>query len=128
VKLVSALRNRGLVKEVMTITEHGGNKKKHDECFDKCMCVYKLPVDNFHRRVDIILCEARVYPFVKLGWTGSQHFERSLRLFAEKKRNVHVSSSEMREIHTGALIKVKTEREIFEYLGLNYIDPTKRNC
>lgn len=128
VKLVSALRNQGLVKEVIAITEYNARQKSQDEHFDKCFCVFKLPTDELYRRVDIILCEPKIYPFVQLGWIGSGAFERSLRRYAETKRGIRLNSSEMREIRTGISIPAKNEREIFDYLGLAYIPPSQRNC
>jgi DNA polymerase/3'-5' exonuclease PolX len=131
-KLISELKRRGLVSEVMSMSEYRprseNGRKAPEEPYDKALVTFKLPGDSNFRRVDILLSEPRIFPFVQLGWTGSSHFVRALRSYSVKKRGIHLNSCGMREIATGRSFPAKNEQEIFAHLGLGYLDPTMRNC
>lgn len=49
-------------------------------------------------------------------------------MFAQKKRGIHLNSDGMRDNATAQSIAASSEREIFEILGLNFIEPHLRNC
>ncbi len=83
----------------------------------------------------------QVYPaphfaFALLYFTGSDHFNRSMRWFANRKGftlSDHGLSPAVRvagagRIWTGPSIYCRTERDIFKALGLEFIPPQGRNC
>lgn len=89
------------------------------------------------RRIDI-LC----VPFIQWGasliyFTGDDIFNRSMRLLARKKYmvlNQHgLWDQVVRDIHTaeklciGSLIASRTEKEVFEALGVPWQEPHQRN-
>jgi len=97
-----------------------------------------LPV----RRIDIRLYPRNEWPFALLYFTGSDHFNRSMRLFADKKgyslsdhglcpviRERRLKGGRwMREkVVSGATVFVESERAIFDFLGLEWVDPPDRN-
>jgi len=43
-------------------------------------------------RVDLIIAPASQYYYALVGWTGSKYFNRSLRLYAQRRLGLHLSS------------------------------------
>lgn len=70
-----------------------------------------------------------------LYFTGSDHFNRSMRLFANKNgwslsdralaRMMRVNGTKVR---LGDSVICESEVDVFIALGLEYKDPTERNC
>ena len=89
-----------------------------------------------HRHIDIKVYKPQHFPFAVLYFTGSDHFNRSMRYFAKRKgftlsdtqlaRAVRVGKT---KVHTMAstAVKCKTEQDIFNALGLKYVKPTLRH-
>ena len=73
------------------------------------------------------------YAFAILYFTGSDAFNRSMRLFARQKglsmSDKGFVSIDDKDKPIGRFSKVKchTEEEIFKYLGLDYKSPEERN-
>ena len=44
------------------------------------------------RRIDLIISPIDQFPYAILGWTGSRHFIRSIRLYSEKEMQMKLSS------------------------------------
>jgi len=44
------------------------------------------------RRVDLIIAPASQYYYALVGWTGSKHFNRSLRLYAQRRFGQRLTS------------------------------------
>jgi DNA polymerase lambda len=75
----------------------------------------------------------REFAFAVLYFTGSDHFNRSMRLFAQKKGftlSDHGLAPALRESRTkffsGAIIPCDSEEAIFAALGLRYVAPHLR--
>ena len=87
-----------------------------------------------HRRLDIIIVPYNEYSTALLYFTGSAHFNRSMRLLAKKngmslsehalKKNVIRKGSE--KINEGETIVMNSEESIFKYLNLKYRRPEVR--
>jgi DNA polymerase/3'-5' exonuclease PolX len=97
------------------------------------MC--KLPISAYHRRIDIKVYTKESYATGLVYFTGSAHFNRSMRLWA-KRHNIKLEDYGMREvirdakghtIHKGKKLECRTERDVFRHLGLNWMEPTQRN-
>ena len=86
------------------------------------------------RRLDIKVYPKEQYPFAVMYFTGSDYFNRSVRLYAQKQ-GFSLSDKELRpvvrargdKVHEGAGIECATERDIFVALGLPYRHPHERD-
>lgn len=133
-KLVQKLHERGLVKYVLNMSgyhTHNAFRTHHSDSIEKALTVFLLPYDparkQKYRRVDLIFTTPDVFWTAVVGWTGSTMFERDLRLWA-KKRGLKFDSSGISRRHDSKLFYPKSEREVFELLGLAYVHPTLRNA
>ncbi len=90
------------------------------------------------RRVDIKSYVAAAYPFAVLYFTGSAYFNRSMRFYADnngltlsdtgvarvtardKRRGIRQAQAKERHL--------RTERDIFDFLGIPWKEPWERNC
>lgn len=94
------------------------------------------------RRLDIVFVCPLVFPFAQLGWVGSKHFEKSLRLYTSTFKNelnegntelsFKLSSSSLALVNKFNDSEVKhlvvhEEKAIFDYLHLKYLKPVQRN-
>ncbi|KAG7398652.1 hypothetical protein PHYBOEH_010701 [Phytophthora boehmeriae] len=109
--------------------------KQQAGSYDTYMGVCRISENLPYRRLDIKVCPRRYFGFATLYFTGSDHFNRSVRLFANKygwslsdralTRVVRVNG---RKIRLGDSVICESEVDVFIALGLNYKDPTERNC
>ncbi|EDV22685.1 uncharacterized protein TRIADDRAFT_28268, partial [Trichoplax adhaerens] len=108
----------------------------------KLLGVCKLPEEGRkYRRLDIIVVPYREWACSLLYFTGSGHFNRSMRLLARKKR-MHLSEhaisvgvlrkvtacSGNQKLTRGTPVPTKCEADIFALLGLDYLEPKDRDC
>lgn len=109
--LVKVLRKEKYIQDTLAF----GDKKY--------MGVVKLKRHRVNRRLDILVTSIEEYPFALLYFTGSQALNIILRQVAIDKSlrlNEYSLTKNKKEI------KLKTEEEIFNYLGYKYIDPENR--
>uniref|UniRef100_K3WBD7 DNA polymerase n=1 Tax=Globisporangium ultimum (strain ATCC 200006 / CBS 805.95 / DAOM BR144) TaxID=431595 RepID=K3WBD7_GLOUD len=99
------------------------------------MGVCRVSTDLPHRRLDIRIYPRACFGFAMLYFTGSDHFNRSMRLFARKKgwnlsdRNLMpVDRVNGKEICKGDTVVCTSEVDVFIALDLEYKDPQERNC
>lgn len=113
-----------LIKE---LTEKGYFVEKLASGKNKFMGICRLNEKATARRIDILVADKDTYSFAKLYFTGSFNFNIQLRNVALSK-NLSLSEYGFRDNTTKELIKtdIKTERDIFEYLGEKYIEPEDR--
>ena len=95
----------------------------------KSMTIMRLP-DKKPRRVDLLYSSPKGYPFAILYFTGSKAFNTVMRGHALKKGltlNEH-GFHKMVNKKKGDKVEdeFKTEKDIFDYLGLEYKEPTQR--
>ncbi|KAF8839108.1 Nucleotidyltransferase [Paxillus ammoniavirescens] len=134
-RLVQRLHERGLVKHVLYMSEfhqHNVLRTHHWDSLAKALTVFVLPHDpareRVYRRVDLIFAAPEVFWTAVVGWTGSTMFERDLRLWAKQEKGLKFDSSGISRRHDSKLFFPKSEREVFELLGLTYVPPTLRNA
>ncbi|KAF9228433.1 Nucleotidyltransferase [Gyrodon lividus] len=134
-KLVQRLHESGLVKHVLhTIGSHHYNvlRTHHWDSLEKALTVFVLPHDparkRVYRRVDLIFTAPSLFWTAVVGWTGSTMFERDLRLWAKQEKGLKFDSTGISRRHDSKLFFPKSEREVFELLGLTYVHPTLRNA
>ena len=95
---------------------------------DQALCIWRQPGSTICRRVDFVVSPFENYPVAVLAWTGSSHFERSIRLYAKKVMNIKVTSHGLYSRATQKRLSVKSERDAFEILNLKWLEPSQRNC
>ncbi|KAL4125168.1 hypothetical protein PRIC2_008754 [Phytophthora ramorum] len=109
-------------------------KQKTGGC-DTYMGVCRVSENLPYRRLDIKIYPRQFFGFAMLYFTGSDHFNRSMRLFANKNgwslsdraltRVMRVNGTKVR---LGDSVICESEVDVFIALGLEYKDPTERNC
>jgi DNA ligase (NAD+) len=96
----------------------------------KCLVIAKIPSSSTYRRVDFLYSTQSEYPFSVLYFTGSKMFNTVMRGHALKKgftMNEH-GLYKMDGKKKGDLVDhvFKDEKDIFDFLHLQYVEPTKR--
>jgi len=135
-KLVRRLYDQGMVSHVMHLSNFHGNNPLRTQNWDsleKALTVFLLPrTSTYHkgirRRLDLIFALPEVYWTAIVGWTGSIMFERDLRQWAKDKCGMKFDSSGIVRRHDSQPFYPKSEKEVFDLLGLEWIDPTLRNA
>lgn len=85
------------------------------------------PLGGFHRRIDIRLYFfKREYPFALLGFTGSKNFNISIRAIADSKGFLLNDRGLYYRNGKEVPFNIKTEKDIFDVLGLPYLEPSER--
>ena len=99
------------------------------------MGVCQVPCEQYARRIDLKVYPRSQYGFAILYFTGSDYFNRSMRLFAEKKGYtlsdhglVPVPKNKKEAPGKGhSIVNCSTEEEVFKALGLPYKSPAERD-
>ncbi|KAK0212500.1 DNA polymerase mu [Desarmillaria ectypa] len=132
-QLVHRLYDRGMITHLMGLSSFGDTSSRIAErgSLYKVMSIFMLPSDGtstrLHRRLDLIFTTPELYWTAVVGWTGSKMFERDLRLWA-KGRGFKFDSSGIVRRQDSHPYFPKSEAEVFELLGLPWIEPTMRNA
>ncbi|KAI0667091.1 Nucleotidyltransferase [Trametes maxima] len=134
-RFVRRLYERGMVTHVMHLSgfhSHNPLKTGHWDSLEKSLTVFILPPSPHHtgirRRVDLIFAPPEVYWTAVVGWSGSVMFQRDLRQWAKDKHGMKFDSSGITRMYDSKDLYPKTEKEVFDLLGLEWIDPTLRNA
>ncbi|EGG17220.1 phosphatase tensin type domain-containing protein [Cavenderia fasciculata] len=117
------------LESINLLTDHLTSVKSDS---DKYMGVCRLGPDGLHRRIDFQTISKEEWPFALLYFTGSDHFNRSMRLWA-RRNGFSLSESHLvrrmgkneNEIK-GDPIHASCEKDIFALLGLEYRHPQDR--
>ncbi|KAJ7324118.1 hypothetical protein JRQ81_017138, partial [Phrynocephalus forsythii] len=116
--------------------------------FQKCFAIIKLPKERGccgtsvfpdssavederdwkAIRVDLVVSPFEQYAFALLGWTGSRQFERDLRRYATHEKKMMLDNHALYDKTKKIFLNAASEEEIFEHLGLNYLEPWERNA
>ena len=121
--LIERLSKINLLVDTLSLTK----KDKEDENCNVYMGFCRLNESSFVRRIDIKTYPKSAYPFALLYFTGSAYFNRSMRLYAKKKKHMHLSDKELTDLKTGEKYECETEEEIFKVLNLKYKSPAERD-
>ncbi|XP_005289452.2 DNA polymerase lambda [Chrysemys picta bellii] len=129
-KLLDSLRRSGFLTDDLVSQEDSGNQKKY-------LGVCRLPgPGRRHRRLDIIVVPHGEFACALLYFTGSAHFNRSMRALAKTKgmslsehalHTAVVRAPGGRKVGPGLVLPTPTERDVFVLLGLPYREPTERD-
>lgn len=120
----------GFLTDDLVSQEDNGNQKKY-------LGVCRLPgPGRCHRRLDIIVVPYSEFACALLYFTGSAHFNRSMRALAKTKGmslSEHALSSGVvrgpggLKTFSGVILPTVTEKDVFMHLGLPYREPHERD-
>ncbi|KAF5321048.1 hypothetical protein D9619_001670 [Psilocybe cf. subviscida] len=140
-KLVRNMHKSGLVTHVMHLSgfhAHNALRESHRDSLEKALTVFRFPENHkkygqqngrrVYRRLDLIFAEPHAYWTAVAGWTGSRLFERDLRLYAKMEKQMKFDSSGLTRRYNTSLLVPHSEEDLFNILGLPWIDPTMRNA
>ncbi|KAF8161313.1 hypothetical protein B0H34DRAFT_840472 [Crassisporium funariophilum] len=126
---------KGLVTHVMHLSgfhAHNALRTEHWDSLEKALTVFVLPRNSnrkrVYRRLDLIFAAPESYWTAVIGWSGSKMFQRDLRLWAKAEKGLKFDSSGLTRRHDSKLFVPRSEQEVFDILGLDWIDPTMRNA
>ena len=123
----------------------GSGRGSGFDTLDKALLVWREPVrgdgqapDGTHRRVDIVISPWRTVGCALLGWSGGTTFQRDIRRYCKKEKNLKFDSSGIRSRADGSWMDLEggplgvapdmesAERRVFEGLGLEWREPDER--
>ncbi|XP_019358261.1 PREDICTED: DNA polymerase lambda isoform X1 [Gavialis gangeticus] len=129
-KLLNSLWRSGFLTDDLVRQEDSGGQKKY-------LGVCRLPGPGRHyRRLDIIVVPYAEFGCALLYFTGSAHFNRSMRALAKTKGmslSEHALSTAVvrgprgAKVAPGFALPTPTERDVFAVLGLPYREPSERD-
>ncbi|KAK7076416.1 hypothetical protein SK128_014977 [Halocaridina rubra] len=127
--VLKKLHENGFLTDDLVTQEDNGNQQKY-------LGVCKLPgAHKKHRRLDVIVVPYAEYAPATMYFTGSAHFNRSMRLLATKM-GMSLSEHGLRagvvrqgreKLTEGYLLDTPSEESIFAHLGLEYRSPQERD-
>jgi hypothetical protein len=104
--------------------------------FSKFMGLAQRPGGGKHRRLDVIIAPYKSLPFALLYFTGSAYLNRSMRVRAIQMgcslsehglRTGCVYGPKRKRLTPGEFVpNLNSERDVFEYMGLPYLEPHER--
>ncbi len=92
----------------------------------KGLYITRLSPTSRARRVDILYTYPEQYPYAILYFTGSKEFNVAMRKWA-LDHGYSLNEHGLTNMSTGELVEgLATEKNIFDFLGLQYVEPTSR--
>ncbi|XP_040848210.1 DNA polymerase lambda [Ochotona curzoniae] len=129
-RLLDSLRQQGFLTDDLVSQEENGLQQKY-------LGVCRLPgPGRRHRRLDIIVVPYSEFACALLYFTGSAHFNRSMRALAKTKgmslsehalSTAVVRNSQGVKVAPGQMLPTPTEKDVFRLLGLPYREPAERD-
>jgi len=110
---VKALEEAGYIKEILALGEH------------KCMAISKT--DVVARRLDLLMTPDEEYAYALLYFTGSDRFNVAFRQYTLDK-GYSLNEHTLTKVRDGVkeVPYMESEKDIFKFIGLRYIEPSKR--
>ncbi|XP_028830667.1 DNA polymerase lambda isoform X2 [Denticeps clupeoides] len=128
-KLLHVLHQHGFLTDDLVSHEENGEQKKY-------LGVCRLPEPGRrHRRLDIIVVPYSEFACSLMYFTGSAHFNRSMRALA-KTRHMSLSEHSLNQdvlrqgsmkVSKGTALPTLSEQDIFTHLGILYREPHERD-
>uniref|UniRef100_A0A8C6E820 DNA polymerase n=1 Tax=Moschus moschiferus TaxID=68415 RepID=A0A8C6E820_MOSMO len=129
-RLLDSLRQQGFLTDDLVSHEENGQQQKY-------LGVCQLPgPGRRHRRLDIIVVPYSEFACALLYFTGSAHFNRSMRALAKTKgmslsehalSTAVVRNAQGLKVGSGQVLPTPTEKDVFRFLGLPYREPAERD-
>lgn len=111
---VKMLKGFGYIEEILALGEH------------KCMAISRM-YKGKARRLDLLMTPDEEYAYAILYFTGSDRFNVAFRTYCESKGyklNEHTLTPMKSNVQVQPYMQ--SEKDIFKFLGLRYIEPSKR--
>ncbi|XP_042341213.1 DNA polymerase lambda [Plectropomus leopardus] len=128
-KVLQILHDSGFLTDDLVSHEENGEQKKY-------LGVCRLPgPGQRHRRLDIIVVPYNEFACAIMYFTGSAHFNRSMRALA-KTKNMSLSEHSLNKdvvrqgslkVYGGTPFTTQTEKDVFSLLGIPYRQPHERD-
>uniref|UniRef100_A0A3Q3IMI5 DNA polymerase n=1 Tax=Monopterus albus TaxID=43700 RepID=A0A3Q3IMI5_MONAL len=128
-KVLQSLHDSGFLTDDLVSHEENGEQKKY-------MGVCRLPGPGHrHRRLDIIVVPYNELACALMYFTGSAHFNRSMRALA-KTKNMSLSEHSLNKdvvrqgslkVYGGTPLPTLTEKDVFRLLGIPFRQPNERD-
>ena len=111
---VNMMRGFGYIEEVLALGEH------------KCMAISRI-YNGKARRLDLLMTPDEEYAYAILYFTGSDKFNVAFRQWA-LEQGYTLNEHGLKPIREGVrdVPYMSSEKDIFKFLGLRYIEPSKR--
>jgi DNA polymerase beta len=93
----------------------------------KCMAYVKLDSKSKVRRLDLLITPEKEYPYAILYFTGSDLFNVAFRKYVLSRGytiNEHTMKPKLEDVSEVPIMK--SEEHIFEFLNLQYVEPSER--
>ena len=113
-KIISNLKKENFVIDDLT----KGNKKFMGFC--------KLNNKSLARRIDMLFIDYKSYYSSILYFTGNKYFNLHVRQKLLQKK-MSLNEYYLKNLVTNEIIYLKSEKEIFDILEMNYLEPFERN-
>eukprot|EP00850_Spirogloea_muscicola_P023111 SM000329S12574 [mRNA] locus=s329:19218:22724:- [translate_table: standard] len=128
-RLVQHMQNTGFFASHHKVLEHSYPGMEQVETF---MGICRSPAYPCFRRIDIKVYPRHQLPFALIAFTGNDVLNRKIRYRAMtmgyKLNDKGLFPRACKQAQSNAMsLSCQTEREIFERLGLDYLEPHKRN-
>ena len=109
---INDLKKLGYIKEILALGKV------------KFSGIVKLTDKDIARRLDILICPEREYYYSLLYFTGSAEFNIGMRNYIKQKYNLSLSEHGIKE--NDKIPIMKSEKDIFDYFNIKYVEPSKR--
>lgn len=95
----------------------------------KFMGACKVKYGRNKRRLDILVTSDDEYPFALLYFTGDAEFNKKMRAWVVAEKQLSLSEHGLKDMRSKQFVQTgcKTERDIFKYLGIEYVEPADRS-
>lgn len=110
-KIIAELKKQNVIRETLS-------KGKH-----KSMTICKIDSDKYGRRVDFMITKVEDYPFAILYFTGNKDFNVKMREIS-KSKGFTLNEYKFQNVKDD----FKTEKDIFKFLEIPYVEPKNRNA
>ncbi|XP_063290112.1 DNA polymerase lambda [Pelobates fuscus] len=128
-KLIEGLKLQGFITDDLVSNEENGQQKKY-----LGVCCLPGPGQR-HRRLDIIVVPYGEFACALMYFTGSAHFNRSMRALAKTKGmslsehslNKDVVRNGSIKVNNGYPLPTPTEKDVFQLLDLPFREPRERD-
>lgn len=110
---VSKLKKKGYIKEILALGDikFGG--------------IVKLDINSPARKLDILICPPDEFYYSLLHFTGSAEFNVGLRDYLKNKYGLSLSEHGFKDKFI-RIPEMKSEKDIFSFFNLNFVEPSKR--
>jgi DNA polymerase IV len=116
-------------------------REHHFDALEKALALFVLPSSStfaqaqvrehghvLQRRLDIIFARPEQYWCAVVGWSGSTMFQRDLRWWAKHEKEMKFDSAGITRRRDTKIYYPRSEVEVFQTLGLEYIAAEWRNA